>query len=323
MKMMLRSSLKVMSRILPRGGRYHVGSPVCQGQRKTLTAISFLVVAVVISGCSPDPSVAPPLPITDQAVRRGEQLVNGLGACGFCHSGSGAPGALLSGGRQLHDAYGEIQSPNITVAQGAGIGNWSESDLKLFMRTSVRPDQTQAQSSFHKGFEWLSDLDINRIASYLASLPAAEAPVERREVSFLTRNSVGFFDSRPAVRGYIPEISQSFRREYGQYLVDHVARCGSCHSTPGGVFTSDVYLAGGAEFRVGEEGRIAPNITSSDIVGIGGWSESDLKEFFRTGKRPNGNTVDARFCPVGFYSQAPEGDIEAVVDYLRSLPVAE
>lgn len=289
----------------------------------SLPAAVPLALAVFISACSPDPSVSPPLPASADSVQRGQQIVQGIGACGFCHSIERVPGAPLSGGVVLHDQYGEVLSPNITVSS-QGVGGWTESDLKSFLRTSVRPDQSIALSPFHRGIEWLSDADVGRITAYVRSLPADEREVEHRSVSIFARNTTGFFDTKPAVRGYIPEISPSFRREYGQYLVDHVARCGACHSRPGGIFSSEVYFGGGQEFQIGEdEAKVAPNISTSDISGIGGWSKDDFQEFFRSGKTPGGKQTDPRFCPVGFYAKASARDIEAMVEYLRSVPAVE
>lgn len=289
--------------------------------RAALAAVSL----ALISACSPDPSVSPPLPASSESVARGQQLVQGLGACAFCHSIERVPGAPLAGGAVLHDKYGEVVGPNITISD-KGIGKWTESDLKTFLRTSVRPDQSVAHAPFHRGMEWLSDGDVGRITAYLRSLPGDEREVERREVSFFARNTTGFFQAKPAVRGYTPEISPSFRREYGEYLVDHVARCGSCHTRPGGLFSSEVYLGGGEELPIGESGedsKVAPNISSSDISGIGGWSRDQFVDFFGTGKTPSGRLVDPRFCPVGFYAKAPARDVDAIIEYLRSVPAVE
>lgn len=288
------------------------------------TAVGAMFIALT-SACSPDPSVSPPLPASSESIARGEQLVQGMGACAFCHSVEKVPGAPLAGGAVLYDKYGEVVGPNITISDH-GIGKWTESELKSFIRSSVRPDQSVAHAPFHRGMEWLSDGDIGRITAYLRSLPGDEREIGRRDVSFFSRNTTGFFDAKPAVRGYIPEISPSFRREYGQYLVDHVARCGSCHTRPGGIFSSDVYLGGGKELRIGEgdgERKSAPNISSSDISGIGGWSREKFAQFFSDGKTPSGRAVDPRFCPVGFYAKAPARDIEAMIEYLRSVPAVE
>ncbi len=279
-----------------------------------------MVVGVV--SCSVEESVVPSLPLNEAAISRGSQLVQGVAACGFCHSKQHKPGADLAGGAVLYDKYGAIESPNITVSQH-GIGSWTATDLKRFMRTSVRPDGSKAESAFHRGFEWLSDLDIARITAYLRALPPSDEIVERREIGFFDRNTIGFFDVSPAVRGYIPEVSPSFKREYGQYLVDNVARCGVCHSRKGGLIEAEGYLAGGEEVHIEEHSNVAPNITSSDISGIGAWTEEELRRFLQTGRTSSGKLVNAGLCPTSFYAQAPARDIEAIVTYLRTVPAGQ
>jgi cytochrome c553 len=232
------------------------------------------------------------------------------------------PGDVVSGGVTLHDKYGGVIAPNITTGED-GIGAWTPTDLRRFLRTSQRPDGSKAEAAFHRGFEWLSDLDIARVTAYLRSLPPSPGVVERRSVGFFDRNTTGIFDAAPIVRGYIPEVSSSFKKEYGEYLVDHVARCGVCHSRKGGLIESDGYLAGGEEVHIEDQSSVAPNITSSDITGIGAWREEELRRFMKTGQTPTGKVVNARLCPTGFYAQAPARDIEAIISYLRTVPPIE
>lgn len=280
-----------------------------------------LIAFVVSFGCvAPDPLLPPP-PVESSAVatQRGQELVDGFGACGFCHSADGRSASPLGGGRAIRDKYGDVRSPNITLAQ-TGIGSWSEADVRKLLRANIRPDESTIAADSHKGFEWIADSDVASITYYLRSLPMVERAVEPRRLSFMDRNITGFFDTRLEVKGLIPAINPSFKTEYGQYLTDTIARCGSCHSRPETFLTSEEYLAGGREVAFDGESRIAPNITSSKSAGIGEWSEAALKTFLTTGQTPEGREVDARFCPIRFYHRAPESDIEAVVAYLRSVP---
>lgn len=286
-------------------------------------AVILLVLGTLASCGTPDPTLPPP-PSIDlvSAVQRGQELVTGFGSCGFCHSMNGQTSSDLGGGRVLRDAYGELHGPNITIAS-SGIGAWSELDVRQALRANVRPDGSQIASNRHRGFEWLADADITAITTYLRSLPAVEREVEPRRVSFFDRNITGFFDTRLHVRGYIPGLSPKFRTEYGQYLVDHVARCGSCHTKPGDLLSSEEYLAGGQEISFDGEDKVAPNITASKSAGLGSWSEKAIRDYLRSGRTPSGREVDTRFCPVQFYAQAPVEQVESVVAYLRSVPAVD
>ncbi len=280
----------------------------------------FLVFFVALGCIAPDPLLPPP-PVSNDSIaaQSGQQLVDGFGACGFCHSLDGRTSSALSGGRLMRDKYGDVRAPNITLA-ASGIGEWSEADLRKLLRANMRPDESTIGADFHKGFEWIADSDIAAITYYVRSLPKVEHVVEPRRLSFIDRNVTGFFDTRLEVKGLIPAISPSFKTEYGQYLTDTVARCGSCHTKPETLLTSEEYLAGGREVSFDGESRIAPNITSSKSAGIGEWSEAGIKRFLTTGQTPQGREVDSRFCPVRFYQRAPESHIDAVVAYLRSVP---
>jgi cytochrome c553 len=222
----------------------------------------------------------------------------------------------------MRDIYGDIAGSNITVSS-SGIGEWHESDLKNLFRGNRRPDESEVYSTFHRGFEWMSDADLTALIAYLRSVPPTENVVERRELSFLDRNTTGFFRSKAEVKGYVPSIAPSFRAEYGQYVADNLAGCARCHSRPGGLFSSDDYLAGGQEISLDGESKVAPNITSSKTTGIGEWSEDDIKRYLSTGQAPSGRQVDKKFCPVEFYARASSADVDALVAYLRSVPAIE
>lgn len=287
-----------------------------------LKLVSYLIPLVValVCGCSSDDPIPPALPMTEAAALRGGVLVEGLAACRFCH-GDGVEGSL-AGGRRMGDRYGELQAPNISLSTH-GIGGWSERDLMRLFRSYERPDQVRISATFHQGFEWLSDTDLTAVISYLRTLPVSDKVVERREVSFFARNTSGFSEGAPEVKGLVPHISPQFVVEYGGYLADNVARCGACHSSPSGFLTSERYLAGGREISFDGETKRAPNITPSTSAGIGAWSEGALLEFLRVGRRPDGSEVDKRFCPVSAYGRAPISELKALVAYLRTVTAIE
>ena len=286
-----------------------------------ISALALISVSA-LSACSSEESLPPPLPISEDTLVRGRELAEGFGACGFCHAGQGRPGEALSGGRLFVDLYREVPGPNITLSE-SGIGSWTEDDVRKFFRGNVRPDGDLVYSPLHKGFEWISDRDLTALIVYLRTQPAHESTAERREVSFFERNTTGFFRSKPAVMGYVPQITTSFKTEYGQYLIDSIARCSRCHSSSDTLFSEEGYMAGGREIEINGVMKAAPNITSSKTSGIGEWSEAQIKDFFHTGRTPNGKSVDPAFCPIEFYRRASAEDIEAAARYIRSIPATE
>jgi cytochrome c553 len=266
----------------------------------------------------PDPVSEPPPSLY---VEQGKTLVKGLAACGFCHGASNNPEADLSGGQLLYDSYGAVTVPNITPSEGA-IGNWSTFQIMKLIRSGKRPDESLISTDLHEGFEWMSDEDLLSVISYIKNIPAVEKKVERRSISALDRNTTGFFKSEKVVTGYVPEIDKSYQLEYGQYLVDNVARCGVCHNTKSTVLSEERYLAGGTVFKSSNGEKVAPNITQAENAGIGSWSEEEIVEYLKTGEGPGGKTSDTSFCPVEFYKNALPEDQVSIAKYLKSVPAA-
>lgn len=280
----------------------------------------FALAVIALSlACSHVESPVPPLTATPKLELQGLIVVEGLGACGHCHSRTGEPDSALSGGRIMEDEFGEIAGPNITLAK-TGIGAWSENDLIRIFRGYVKPGGGVLSSTFHSGSEWMSDIELAGVTTYLRSLPPVENEVPARNINWLDRNTTGFFDRKSEVKGLVPQISRAFRVEYGQYLVDSVAHCGSCHSMPEGIISSSHYMVGGQTISFDGEEKVAPNITSDPEEGLGKWSENDYRVFFTDGRTPDGRQVDTRFCPVKFYSRVSQEDLDLMIAYLRTIP---
>jgi mono/diheme cytochrome c family protein len=107
--------------------------------------------------------------------------------------------------------------------------------------------------------------------------------------------------------------------ERGSYLVNTIMTCGNCHSPKG---PPDVVagkdFSGGLRFDEPPFDVTAPNITPDKETGIGAWSDDDLKKMLRTGIRPSGVPV-AAVMPTGFYGIITDGDMNAIVAYLRTV----
>src|SRR5690606_32495646 len=120
--------------------------------------------------------------------------------------------------------------------------------------------------------------------------------------------------------GYVPAIDRRDVEAYGQYLTDHVARCGGCHNSPVSILRPEEYLAGGRSIRTDLGEKVAPAISASKVYGLGDWSEAAIVQYLKTGAGPDGGVSDALFCPTGFYRHAAEVDLVAIARYLRTVP---
>ena len=109
---------------------------------------------------------------------RGAYLINGLGHCAECHSPRNALGGIVASQRFAGgpNPEGEGWVPNITQA---GLKDWSEEDIALFLKTGETPDGDSAGGSMVrviKNTSLLSDGDRAAMATYLKSLPPVEGP---------------------------------------------------------------------------------------------------------------------------------------------------
>lgn len=119
-------------------------------------------------------------PKRDAQWNRGAYLVQGLGHCGACHTPRGVGfeerGYSESSSHYLSGALNDNWfAPNLSGAQGGGLGRWSERDIVDFLQsgrghgemTFGSMTQTISESLRH-----LSPDDLAAMAHYLKSLPA-------------------------------------------------------------------------------------------------------------------------------------------------------
>src|SRR6516162_4431517 len=110
--------------------------------------------------------------------------------------------------------------------------------------------------------------------------------------------------------------------ERGRYLVEGILTCGNCHSPrgPGGVIDTTKLYSGGPQTWDEPTFTVkGSNITPDHETGIGKWSAADTRKAIGEGVRPNGARI-APIMPYLFYKVFVPGDLDAVVDYVRSVP---
>jgi mono/diheme cytochrome c family protein len=253
---------------------------------------------------------------------RGAYLVNALAVCGNCHTPrdpSHQPIAdmALAGGFAFDEAVlGHIVGPNITPDKETGIGSWTLGQIVTALRNGKRPDGTIIGPPMPFDFyRQISDHDAEAIAIYLKSLKPVRHEAPRSQYKIPLPPAYG-----PIV-GHVAEPDRKDRIAYGAYLAGPVAHCLECH-TPrdknGLVFAR--WGAGGRELPdFGSPGglTVSRNITP-DETGIGRWSDADVKRAILVGERPDGTKLSVTM-PAAAYNAMTSDDVNAIVDYLRSL----
>jgi mono/diheme cytochrome c family protein len=133
---------------------------------------------------------------------RGAYLVEGLGHCGACHTPKNVLGAPKKG-EGLEGGYGEHwYASSLTGDLRDGLGAWSAQDIVDYLKTGSNAKAAAAgpmAEVVRNSTQYLSDPDLNAMATYLKDLPgpqkAAEAKGNSIDQSVLTRGAALYVDN--------------------------------------------------------------------------------------------------------------------------------
>jgi mono/diheme cytochrome c family protein len=303
-------------------------------QRRTLTAAAVFAglgsapkfVTRWAIGCMAAIAVAGSA-LAQTPVERGSYLVNGILTCGNCHTPRGPGGVWdmskqLSGGPRTWDELTfKAKASNITPNLETGIGKWSDADIKRSLLTGVRPNGTQIAPMMPYGFyKVFTPADIDAVVAYLKSVSAVSNAVEPP-----VYKAAMHVDTPPGADKAMSETDLADPDKRGFYLVT-IGHCLECHTPFGplgtGVDFQNSLGKGGREFKGPWGVSVSRNITSSKTKGIGDWSDADVKRAVTQGVRKDGSKLKP---PMGFpyYAKMTDGDVDAVVAYLRTVPAKE
>ncbi|MCW8872125.1 MAG: cytochrome c [Xanthomonadales bacterium] len=251
-------------------------------------------------------------------VERGRYIVEVIGACGNCHTpqGPGGPDESrhLAGGNPIEEP-GMVAIPrNITPDMETGIGAWTDAQIITAIREGVRPDGRVLGPPMPFGmYRQISDRDVAAIVAYLRMVKPVNNQPEPSSYDFPLPESWG-----PPV-DQVPEPDRTDEVAYGAYLAGPLGHCIECHSTPdahGFPDLENALGAGGMLFHGPWGVSAATNLTPT---GLSGKSDAEIKQIITTGMRADGSRLRP---PMGFsyYAHLTDGDLDAIVAYLRSLP---
>ena len=112
-------------------------------------------------------------------IERGRYLVEGLAACGNCHTPKGpqgnVPGKHLAGGFEITEGFGVAITSNITPDRETGIGAWTDAEIIRAIREGKgRNGQTLGPPMPYGLYRDISDTDAKAIVAYLRTVQAVE-----------------------------------------------------------------------------------------------------------------------------------------------------
>jgi mono/diheme cytochrome c family protein len=300
----------------------------------TLAAASMISARIlalaVLVGAGAAPATA-----QETTLERGRYLVTTIMACGNCHTPKDAQGRAIAGQELAGGGIGFDIPPfagvaaNITPDRETGIGTWSDDEIKRAITHGERPahgalsGQPLAVPMAANFFKAILPGDLDAIVAYLRSVPAVRrelpAPIYRgpvRREAFAT-----------ADRGFTArDLADPVRR--GAYLAT-IGHCLECHTPQEkGTLQLDTALgAGGRPFLPAFvkglpeswQGAVSRNVTSHSVLGLGAWSDAEIKRAITDGVGRDGRKLQEPM-PFAWYAGIRADDLDAIVAYLRALP---
>ena len=256
------------------------------------------------------------------AVQRGDYLVNTIMTCGNCHSPKGPPAAVagkdFSGGLDWDEPPFKVTAPNITTDKATGIGGWSASEIKKALIDGVRPNGVPLAPIMPSDFyAILTPTDADAIVAYLQSLK----PVSNKVPDPIYKQPFSLHRF-PGTEKPMAAADMADKVKHGFYLVS-IGHCLECH-TPmtQGRLELDKIGKGGREFPGPWGTSVSRNITPSKTAGIGDWTDAEIKRAITEGKRKDGSPMKPPMG-YGYYARMTDSDLNDVIAYLRTLPIKE
>ena len=257
-------------------------------------------------------------------LERGTYLVNGIGACGNCHTprAQGVPDLAkkFSGGFQTFDEpWFTVKGANITPDRETGLGSWSDDDLRKALLAGVRPNGIQLATVMpYPFYKVMLPGDVDAIIAYLRSVPAI-----RNEVQAPNYKAQ---QVAAAVPGADKPMSQDDLRDpvkRGFYL-SSIAHCMACHARRSESEPADFANAfgkGGREFRGPYGVSVAANISSHPTAGLGGWSDAEIRRALVEGVSRDGRRLKPPMVDYSnYYRRLSDEDVNALVAWIRTIP---
>ncbi|HEY5623592.1 MAG TPA: c-type cytochrome [Gammaproteobacteria bacterium] len=258
----------------------------------------------------------------DEFVARGRYLAEGILGCGNCHTpkgGNGEPNLTMkfAGAFVVEEPGLKAFAPNITMDVETGIGSWTDEEIIVSIRDGLRPDGTligpPMPSPFFRG---MSDNDVRAVVAYLRTIEPISNVVEKSTYTIPLPPAYG-----PPV-GEVPDVPRADELAYGTYLAVTLGHCIDCH-TP--------FVDGMHDFsRTNEGGRVLPNvfgvntivsrnITPHPQLGIGEWTDEEIKRAITEGVSRDGREHLVGMA-YSYYATMTDEDLDAIIAYLRSVP---
>jgi mono/diheme cytochrome c family protein len=275
---------------------------------------------------APKPLSASVIPDHTADLANGKNLYN-AGGCFSCHKPTADAATLNpdlpSGGSPLKTPIGILYPPNLTPDPETGLGKWTDIEFVNAMQRGISRDGKHLIPAFpYTSYAKMQITDILDIKAYLATLKPVASPTHAAAipVAFVVRRGLGLWDYIGLnTDPWKPDPTQSELWNRGSYLVNGPGHCGECH-TPRNIFMAKdanrLFYGGPHPEGTGKVPSLHGLIERERYK-----DKADLVTALQ-----NGETLGYEHLAAGGMgsvqtniSKLPQGDVEAIVEFLVSL----
>lgn len=289
-----------------------------------LAFVGILVAWLNVRGEAPLSTGAPTAAANPALIERGAYLAR-AGNCMGCHSMAGS--AEFAGGRGIETPFGTVFAPNITPDPKTGIGSWSTAEFWRAMHYGRSKDGRLLYPAFpYPSYTNVTREDSDALFAYLQAVPPVERANKANDLPFPYNTQAAlalwramFFRAGPLQ----PDTQKTAEWNRGRYLVDGLTHCAACHSSRNwlGATSVNAKFAGGL---MPDEAWYAPSLASPNEAGLQKWPREEAIKLLKNGVSQHaavsGPMADVVYSSTQYLT--PQ-DLNAMVDYLASIPVRE
>ncbi len=248
------------------------------------------------------------IPADAESLARGEHIAITRG-CTDCH-------AKDLGGRVLVDAFpiGRLAAPNLTRGKGGVGGRLDAASIERAVRHGLGESGRLLLYMPASDFVALTDADTADLIAYVSAaapvdrdIPAPAAGPLMRTLFVLDKAPLAYALHIDQHAAHAAAMTPAATADYGRYLANG---CTGCHGE---------HFSGGRVPGTPPSFPPARNITPDPANGIGKWSKADFDTAVRSGKRPDGSTLNT-FMPWKAFASLTDIELEALWAYLQTVP---
>jgi len=209
---------------------------------------------------------------------------------------------------------GRLAAPNLTRGKGGVGGRLDAASAERAIRHGLGEDGRLLLYMPTTDFNALTDADTADLIAYVLAIAPVDRDIPAPAAGPLMR-TLFVLDKAPLVyalrvdqhAAHTATMAPAATAEYGRYLANG---CAGCHGE---------HFSGGRVPGTPPSFPPARNITPDPGNGIGKWSKAEFDAALRSGKRPDGSTLNT-FMPWKAFARLTDIEVDALWAYLQTVP---